>query len=92
MSASKIRHSQLTAQDKMLLGVIALGSMALYLMCYNRVAEIICSNAPKPVPYGEKEQTSIPSSSVCWLDGELVSEHEYAYAAHWRNAKVMHNL
>ena len=33
MSASKIRHSQLTAQDKMLLGVIALGSMALYLMC-----------------------------------------------------------
>lgn len=85
MSASKIRHPQLTAQDKMLLGVIALGSMALYLMCYNRVAEIICSNAPEPVPYGEKEQTSIPSSSFCWLNGKLVSEHEY-------DAKVMHNL
>ncbi len=85
MSASKIRHSQLTAQDTIWLGVIALGSMALYLMCYNRVAEIICSNAPEPVPYGEKEQTSTPSSSFCWRNGELVSEREYA-------AKVMHNL
>ena len=76
--ASIIHPSQLTTQDKVWLGAIALGSAALYLIRYNRAAEIAYSNAPEPVPYGEKEQTSTPSSSFCWLNGELVSEHEYA--------------
>ncbi len=88
--ASIIHPPQLTTQDKVWLGAIALGSAALYLMRYNHAAEITYSNAPEPVPYGEEEQTPTLSSSVCWLNGKVVSEHEYAACR--RNAKAMNRL
>ncbi|MBB1555015.1 hypothetical protein HG444_001745 [Candidatus Saccharibacteria bacterium] len=88
--ASIIHPSQLTTQDKVWLGAIALGSAALYLMRYNRAAEITYNNAPEPVPYGEEEQTPTLSSSVCWLNGKVVPEHKYAACR--RNAKAMNRL